>query len=462
MAGIGFQLKKLFGRRSVTSAVAGVFYSTFVTVGNILFIMLAMVLLNVVMNRSDPSQEIATQLFTVLLYCFAFSFIFVSGTSMLMSRYLADRIYAQEFDKILPSLYGGLALLLPVMSIAGILFLCFSTFSLPLKFLIYCVYLESGITTFLSTYVSAVKAFKAISFTFLAGMAVTVLLAFFLPRGEHLLDSMLFCILCGFFVIIAGLMLVIRHSFEPSKENVFAFLSYFPKFYKLFLINTFISLTNYLHNMLFWQVREMQYRVGGNFVCAPDYDAAVFIAILSSISVTVLFVVKTETHFYDSYRDYLANIRNGTLAHVEQCRKNMEAVLQNEITFVVEVQFIISLFAIVLCTNLLPAFGSNTQTVELIPFTIAGYFFSTIFMCIVTLLLYFENYNKALVSALIHFALILLLTVVTILLGKNFYGLSLPIASGLSLVCALKFLKQTLGRVNYKVYCNYEMFTNLS
>lgn len=461
MAGIGFQLKKLFGRRSVVSSMAGVFYSTFVTVGNILFIMLAMVLLNFVMNRQDPSQEIATELFTVLLYCFAFSFIFVSGTCMLMSRYLADKIYSREFDKILPSLYGGLALLLPVMSLIGVVFLCFSTFSLPLKFLIFCIYLESGIATFLSTYVSAVKAFKAISFTYLGGMAVTVLLAFLVPH-EHLLGSMLFCLLCGFFVIITGLLLVIRHSFEPSREGIFAYLSYFPKFYKLFLINTLVALTNYLHNILFWQVDSLQYRVGGNFVCAPDYDAAVFVAILSSISVTVLFVVKTETNFYDSYRDYLANIRNGTMAHVEQCRKDMAAVLQHEITFVVEVQFIISLFAMIVCTTVMPAFGSSVQTVELLPFTIAGYFFSTIFMCIITLLLYFENYNKALASAVIHFGLILVLTVITILLGRNFYGLSLPVASGISLVCALHFLKKTLNRVNYKVYCNYEMFTNLS
>lgn len=459
MAGIGFQLRRLFGRRSIVSSVSGIFYSTMITVGNILFIMLAMVLINLIMIGSDPSQETATQLFTVLLYCFAFSFMIGSGLSMLMSRYIADKIFTKEFDKILPSLYGGLVVLLPVMGVVGIVFLSFSTFTFGLKLLIFLMFLESGVTTFLSVYVSAVKAFKAISLTYLGGMAVTILLAVLIPK-QQLLGSMLFCLVAGFFVIFAGLMILIKRSFEPNKKDLFAFFPYFKRFYKLFLINTMISVTSYLHNILFWQVASLQFRVGGNFVCAPDYDAAVFIAILSSISTTVIFVVKTETHFYDSYREYLAHIRNGTYAHIEKYRKAMSQVLQSEITFVMEIQFIISLFAMILSSTILPAFGGSTLTVELLPFTIAGYFFSTIMTCLVTLLLYFENYNKAIISVIIHLVLMAAFTAVTISLGPDFYGLSLPMASSISLVFALVFLKSTLKQVNYKVYCGYEMFSN--
>lgn len=455
MAGIGFKLKKIYSRKGILAYLEGSIYSIFTTIGNILFVMITMFIINYLMIKNNVGN--AVDLFTILLYCFVFSLIFTSGISMVMSRYIADKIYKSEFSYILPSAYGGLSIIMPFMALVGVIFLYFSTFTFKTKFLIFIIYIEAGITTYLSTYISAVKAYREIALTYALGMIVTIILSIILLEDATLI-TMLFTIACGFTVISLGLFLIIIFNFEKSKKNPFDFIRYIPVFYKLFIISTLLSATNYMHNFLFWTIDELRYSIGGNFICSPSYDSAVFIGVLSSLSATVMFVVKTETNFYDKYKEYLRDIKSGTYTDIEKSRKGMKEVIKNEITFITEIQFIISIIFIIISVNLLPILGFDSFSLELIPFFIAGYFFNSIVMCLITLLLYFEGYNKVLKISLINFILTIVLTILTIFLGRDYYGLSMVISGAISLAIVLRYISETLENINYKVFCNYPMF----
>lgn len=171
-----------------------------------------------------------------------------------------------------------------------------------------------------------------------------------------------------------------------------------------------------------------------------------------------MFVVKTETNFYDKYKEYLRDIKSGTYTDIEKSRKGMKEVIKNEITFITEIQFIISIIFIIISVNLLPILGFDSFSLELIPFFIAGYFFNSIVMCLITLLLYFEGYNKVLKISLINFILTIVLTILTIFLGRDYYGLSMVISGAISLAIVLRYISETLENINYKVFCNYPMF----
>lgn len=455
MAGIGFQLKKIYSRKGILAYLEGSIYSVFTTIGNILFVMITMFIINYLMIKNNSRNTM--ELFNILLYCFAFSFIFTSGISMVMSRYISDKIYKGEFSYILPSVYGSLSIIIPFMALVGAIFLNFSTFPFKMKFLIFIIYLEAGITAYLSLYISAIKSYREIALTYALGMIVTLILSIILLKDATLI-TILFTMACGFTIILLGLFLIIIFNFEKSKKDPFDFIKYIARFYKLFIINTLISITTYIHNFLFWTIDELRYSVGGNFICAPSYDSAIFIGILSSLSVTVIFVVKTETNFYDKYKEYLKSIRIGTYMDIEKSRKGMEKVIKNEITFVAEIQFIISIIFIIIGINLLPILGFDSFVLELIPFSVAGYFFNTIVVCLITLLLYFGNYNKVLKITLLNFILTTFFTIITIFLGRNYYGLSMVISGAICLVIALGYINETLENVNYKVFCNYPMF----
>ncbi|MFQ9873365.1 MAG: exopolysaccharide Pel transporter PelG, partial [Oscillospiraceae bacterium] len=108
MAGIGFELKKIYKKDGISRTLTGALYSSIVTVGPTLIVVVTILLLYLFLGMSNVSVTQREVLSSTILYVFIFSVILTAPFNSVFSRYLADKFYVEEFEDILPSYYTGI------------------------------------------------------------------------------------------------------------------------------------------------------------------------------------------------------------------------------------------------------------------------------------------------------------------------------------------------------------------
>ena len=123
MAGIGFELKKLFRRQSLTAKFSAVLYSVFSTIGHLLVVIGALIAVKFFLLNSDMPLNDQRLYSSIILYSFVFPLIFTSGICIIISRYLADMMWQDKTEDILASVYGALVVYCSLASIPAVILL---------------------------------------------------------------------------------------------------------------------------------------------------------------------------------------------------------------------------------------------------------------------------------------------------------------------------------------------------
>ena len=112
MAGIGFRLRALVSRGSYLEAVAAYVSSAVITAGPWLSGVVALTILSMSAAGYLTGEDHAFLLATILIV-FAASLLVAGGPQMVLTRYLADRVYANDMGSLAPTSTGVLFLLFP-------------------------------------------------------------------------------------------------------------------------------------------------------------------------------------------------------------------------------------------------------------------------------------------------------------------------------------------------------------
>ena len=105
MAGIGFELKKLFSRRGLFASFRAYGYAGIICTGPML---LGIVLLLGVMflcDRTGASKQSRELLVCMITYTLLASLTVTSFLSMVVTRFIADMLYEEKNEAVLSSLY---------------------------------------------------------------------------------------------------------------------------------------------------------------------------------------------------------------------------------------------------------------------------------------------------------------------------------------------------------------------
>ena len=128
MAGIGFELKKLFNRRGLFAAFRAYGYAGVVCTGPMLLgvvLLLGVMFLCDITGGSRHSREL---LVCMITYTLLASLTVTSFLSMVVTRFIADQLYEENYEAVLPSFWGSSGLMLIV---GGILYGVFLLLSNP-------------------------------------------------------------------------------------------------------------------------------------------------------------------------------------------------------------------------------------------------------------------------------------------------------------------------------------------
>ena len=112
MAGIGFELRKIYNEDSLFSkqkayAYAGIVYTGPMLLG--ILLTAGVVVLTMVAGISENERD---YILSNLTYAIIFSLVITSLFSLVVTRFVADMLYEKKFETIIPSFYASSALML--------------------------------------------------------------------------------------------------------------------------------------------------------------------------------------------------------------------------------------------------------------------------------------------------------------------------------------------------------------
>ena len=462
MAGVGFELKKLFRARTATGHLRAFSYSAIITSGPFLLLtgmVLGIQMLFLMTGVSDEEQGLFV---ASVVYAFVFSQIFSSGFTMVITRYLADCLSVEYYEDVTGSLFGLISILLTIGAIVAIAFFHGTPLSLFTEALAYTFFLELLIVWVESVYLTAVKNFRRLIMGFAIGAALSVASAFVLlaSRLVGAADAGLLAVDIGMgFLACLFLIHIVSYFGLPKHGLNFSFLPYYEKHWRLFLASLCYTLGLFLPNILIWQ-GPWGVVVAGTYVYAPMYDVVTFYAFLSLLPLMTLFVVAVETRFYEKYAAYFDAItRRGNLREIEDARQDLIYTLWFELRQVVEFQFLFTLIFLALGGYLLTFGGLDFNASNMYDVLLFAAFFTGIYQLVFILLTYFDIQTSVLRVGLVFvlgnavFGLLGLWV-----FGVKSYGFTFFLAAGLALFAAWQELSHFARRIDYCVFCAQPVF----
>lgn len=458
MASLGKSIKKSFEKRTITSTLFGILISTLTTVAPMLLVMGGIIILYILLDYKSVIYSERVLFTCSILYIFIFSLLCTSPYNTVISRYITDKIFEEEYDAILPCYYGGLFLNLITCCVVGIPFYLYSYFigGIDPIFTLTCyiTFIALSMTFYSMLYLSITKDYSKISLFFCLGVIVMILTALLMTKLLHfsVTYSMLFSIGCGFLTIALSECAYIKGYFHNSNENYFGFLDYFKEHWQLALTNLLYFLGLYAHNFVFWTMPD-RIVVKDTYICYPPYDMATCIAMFTNISASVILITQIELHFHERYKAYSEAVIGGRLADIDKAKNRMFSLLSYQLMDVVRNQFIISVLLYLLCVVFLPQFGFAGQVMEIYPCLAAGYFVIFLLYSCIIFLFYFNDKTGALLTT---FFFVLVTTIVSIFardLPNIWYGIGTFLGSFTGWCIAYFRLRWVERNLDEHIFC---------
>lgn len=456
MAGIGFELKKLFQHTGVFASLRAFGYATVITTGPMLLGVVLLLGLMWICTFAGISKFQRELLVCMITYVLLASVTVTSFLSMVVTRFTADMLFEDRNEEVLSSFWGSALLMMVVGGILWLVFLIFSGATFVQGVFLYILFQELILVWHVMSYLTAIKDYRNMFRSFFVAIGLSLLLGLLLVLFHYpAIESLLFSVSVGYGVkAIWDIVLLYRH-FPRSKASAFSFMEWMDKFPELPWIGFFTNMGLFSHLVIMW-FSAVGVQVKGLFYGAPYHDISALIAFLTILITTVNFVVSVEVNFYPKYRDYNSLYSDkGTGQDIIQAEKEMLAVLKNEIFYTALKQLLFSCLAIALggyVLDLVPL-GFNEVMKGYFRTLCVAYGLYAIGNMLMLILLYFIDYKGALVGTAVFAAGTVVFSIISLFFPSLYYGFGFLLAAMLFVVVVLTRLNYYIKRLPYYILC---------
>ena len=459
MAGIGFELNKLFNRKSIVSFLGAYTAAAMVFTGPMLLgvvLLFSVRMISAVSGASLFDQDIIV---VIITYALIASMLLSNFFSTTITRYISDLLYTDKPKRVIPALHGSIA----VQLVSGALlygpFMVFSGAGPVYGALGFVLFCELVVVWTLIGFISAVKDYVRIIVVFAMGVASAVvfsLVLIFLARMD-VIAAMLSAVYIGYGVMALGYYDALKRYFPENEGGSFRFVEYFFLNPQLSIIGLCLSIGMFSHFVLVW-LSPYGKSIIGLLRSAPLYDVPALFAFLSTLMTTINFSTTTEVYFYPAYKNYYGLLNtNGSLQAIELAERDMITVLKRELTYLVFKQFVVTLLVSTIGSAILNEVsfaGFNATTRGLFRVLCVGYGIYASANGILLILFYFANYRDALISTILFAAGTFGSALCFVLTGANlpFYGFSIAGGAILMYISAVFFLWNYTRNLQYNIF----------
>ena len=458
MAGIGFELKKLFSRKGLLATIRAYGYAGIVCAGPMVLgvvLLLGVRLIAVWGGATALEQDLLVAIFTYTLLA---SLTVTSLISMVTTRFLADMMYLDKLEWVLPSFYGSTSILLVVGGIVYGLFLYFSGIEPIHQLLCLLLFCELIVVWMQINYITAVKDYRKIIALFFIGIAIALLCGalFVLVFRLEMISSLLAAAFIGYGIMMAGYSVVLQKYFPRGQGSAFRFLEWVDTYFPLTLTGFFLTVGLFSHLVITW-FGPIGVHVQGLFYGAPAYDIPALIAFLSILTTTVNFVTSVEVNFYPKYKRYFSLFNDGgAMKDIEITEQEMLTVLQQELNYLAQKQFVVTVLFIVIVGPLLlsPYLGFTETMLGTFRILCVGYGLYAIANSIMLSLLYFADNTGALWTSLVFMVASTAGTLALLNGSQSFYGFGFLFGALLMYITAWIRLRLYTRKLQYRILCS--------
>ncbi len=451
MAGIGFALRRLAGQDSLSAGLRSQLHAITVTSGPWLLTVLALGVVEV-FAREPLGQEAYRVFSSVIVYNFAFSLVIAAPIAMVVTRRLADMLFARDVSEATGMLMGSLATVFAIQVAIGVPFYGYLVDLEPVERLLAlaCFLLVGGIWL-ASAFLSALKSYGSITAAFAFGMAVSATLSVWLAR-EHGSVGLLAGFTAGMAVLLFSLIARVLAEYPAPALRPFAFLPAMSGYWELAVAGLLLALGLWVDKWIMW-FAPGQLVVAGMMPTHPTYDSGMFLACLTMAPGAAMFLVMVETRFFEAYLRYHRAI--ATHATAEEITRHHAAILQvlgSGFRKVAVVQAAVCYLAILAAPGLIGMARGGAELVPTFRYGALGALCHGLLISVVAVLAYFDLRRD-----LVHVAAIFLilnggLTWAALGLGVGYAGYGYFLAALLSLAFACVIAVRRLLHLPYVTF----------
>ncbi|WP_198374503.1 exopolysaccharide Pel transporter PelG [Neoroseomonas rubea] len=451
MAGIGFALRRLAREDSLNAGLRSQAHAVAVTSGPWLLTVLALGLVEVF--ASEWLGEDRHRLFsTVVVYNFAFSLVLTGPVVMVVTRRLADMLFARDVTEATGMLLGSLAVVFALQSAVGIPFYLFVVDMEPTeRVLALFGFLLVGAVWLVSAFLSALKSYGSISLSFALGMGGGAALALQLAPTYGTV-GLLAGFTIGLAVLVFSLVARVLAEYPAPAIRPFAFLPEMRRYWALALVGLLFGLATWVDKWIMWFAP-------GNVVLAgampthPAYDSAMFLACLTMAPGAAMFLVVVETRFFEGYLRYYRGIANhATAQEIARNHSQILRILANGFRQVAVLQAAVCYLAMLAAPGLIGMARGGLELVPTFRFGVLGALCHGLMLFVVAILSYFDLRRSMLAVGATFLVLNAGLTWAALWLGVGYAGYGYFLASLLTLALAYALAARQLTQLPYMTF----------
>jgi uncharacterized membrane protein len=451
MAGIGFVLRKLYRQDNISGLLGACLHSAFASTGPWLFTVLALGIIGL-MGESLIGLGALMDFRAILIYNFSFSLVLSGPVFMVVTRYLADSIYRRDVSGAMGLLFGSLILLWGTGIVIIIPFYFFAadlTPEMAASAVINFLLLSS--VWLISIFISTLKNYRFITYSFLAGMVIAVIACrmLALPYGAV---GMLNGFSLGIAAINALLLGKVLAAYHYPVAHPFKFMGYFSKYWEIAVGGLVYNMAVWVDKWVMWFAPQAT-RMDSGLVMYPLYDSAMFIAYMTTIPAMAMFLFNTETHFFEHYMRYYRDIEQKAI--FAKIQKNYH-IIADSIFGSARYFFLLQGSIAFVCALMAPEIinflkGSYLQ-VGMLRYGVLGALFQVLTLFLLILLSYFDNRKASLLIQLVFLLSNALFSWGSLELGFQYYGYGYFLSAFVSFILAAVIMVRYMGRLPYHTF----------
>ena len=452
MAGIGFELRKLLRTNSLLGMLRAYGFAGAISSGPWLLSISSVLAIGILgRDLSDTTQQMVRFQVSVT-YLIATALIFTGGLQLMLSRFIADRLFEHKPQLVVPNLFGAM-MLTTLLAGAVSTALALTLFSEPLAYRVLMVitFVTLSNIWIVVVVLSSLKAYRLVLLAFAIASALVVGGALLLRH--YGVVGLLFGFLFGHAVLLFLLMSMVMRRYPAQVLIDFGFLDREKIYPTLFLTGLGYNLAIWADKFLFWYNPATSEPIIGPLRASVIYDIPIFLSYLSIVPGMSVFLVRIETDFVERYDAFYDAVRAGdTLANLERLKDRMVYVVRQGIYEIFKVQGLTVVVLILFGAPLLRALGMSQGYLPLFYVDVVAAGLQVLLLAILNIFFYLDQRRITLWLSLIFLISNAVFTAITQQLGPTFYGYGFASAMLLTSLIGLKLLSSKLDSLEYETF----------
>lgn len=452
MAGIGFRLRELTSTETLSGLALAYGFAGIIGSGPWVLSIVGILLIGIINTENSAAPFYVEQFQISVTYLMAISLILTSPLQLMITRFIADKLYAKQDKKVLPNLTGAIFIVVAVSgTLAGICLIYLFSGSV-----LYRLLMLSGLVILSTIWIvvvvlSGLKAYRAVLLAFLVGYGVTVLASIELKAFG--LEGLLSGFVLGHAILLFMLLVVVFRSYSRDKLMAFDFLRRDQIFPSLALTGFLYNLGIWADKFIFWFNPQTSVAIISPLRGSQIYDLPIFLAYLSIIPGMAVFLLRMETDFVEQYTKFYAAINGGApLKPILQIYEEMVLTIQRGFVEIFKVQGITIVILLAVGDKLLAWVGISPFYSMLLNIDLVAVGVQVLLLAVLNILFYFDYRKDALYLCLLCVTSNIVFTLLSQYLGPAFYGYGFAFSIVTTTLVGMIIVSKRLNGLVYETF----------